>query len=82
MIRQIFSRIRQNGKATRNSLQIPVARRDGIDRPVLAFGADYPDGTLLSWHSHARAQLLYAAVGTMRVDTENGTWIVPPQQAV
>jgi AraC-like DNA-binding protein/mannose-6-phosphate isomerase-like protein (cupin superfamily) len=74
--------MRQNGNATMNSRQIPVARSDGIDRPVLAFGTDYPDGTLLSWHCHARAQLLYAAVGTMRVDTENGTWIVPPQQAV
>jgi quercetin dioxygenase-like cupin family protein len=74
--------MRQNGKTVRNSPQIPVARSDGIERPVLAFGTDYPDGTLLPWHRHARAQLLYAAVGTMRVDTENGTWIVPRQQAV
>lgn len=79
---QALLRPRHYGDAVETSRRIPIARSDGIDRPVLAFGTDYPDGTLLPWHHHARAQLLYAAVGTMRVDTESGTWIVPPQQAV
>lgn len=75
MMRQFLLRMRQIPES-------PIARADDIERPVLAFGTDYPDGTLLPWHSHARAQLLYAATGTMRVDTESGTWLVPPLLAV
>jgi len=33
-------------------------------------------------HQHLRAQLLYAASGVMQVQTDAGTWVVPPQQAV
>ena len=74
--------MRQNGKASRIIRYLPVTRADGIERPVLALGTDCPDGTLLDWHRHSRAQLLYVASGTMRVDTDNGAWIVPPQRAV
>lgn len=35
-----------------------------------------------SWHHHYRAQLFYASAGVMRVFTANGTWVVPPEQAV
>jgi AraC-like DNA-binding protein len=34
------------------------------------------------WHAHRRAQLLYSATGVMIVDTEHGTWVVPPLRAV
>ncbi len=52
------------------------------DSGALVRGTDYADGTLLDWHRHADAQLLYAATGSMHVDTRNGSWIVPPQRAV
>ena len=75
-------RMRQDEEASPDIRHVPIARIDGVDRPILAFGADYRDGTLLDWHRHARAQLLYACAGTLQVDTENGAWVVPPQQAV
>ena len=42
----------------------------------------YPAGHVVPPHRHLRAQLLYAASGIMTVITEEGTWTVPPQQAV
>lgn len=50
-------------------------------RPVLGFARDsgpYETG----WHRHHRAQLLFAIEGVMTVSTRDGTWVVPPQQAV
>jgi len=34
------------------------------------------------WHRHLRAQLVYASEGVLTVATAEGTWVVPPQQAV
>ncbi len=34
------------------------------------------------WHQHARAQLIYASAGVLRVSTPQGHWVVPPQRAV
>ena len=31
---------------------------------------------------HERAQLIYATAGTMRVSTDDGMWMVPPQRAL
>lgn len=61
---------------------IPVAEVDHLARDVLAIATDYPSGYLLDWHEHRRAQLLYAATGTMRVETDDGTWMVPGERAV
>lgn len=55
---------------------------DPTPRAVIAIGTDYPDGHLLRRHRHRRAQLLYGATGVMKVSTERGDWVVPPQQAV
>jgi len=41
-----------------------------------AAGYSYPP------HSHARAQLVYAVSGVLTVATSQGSWLVPPQQAV
>ncbi|KUL46034.1 AraC family transcriptional regulator [Streptomyces sp. NRRL F-4489] len=60
----------------------PLAEVDGLDRAVLAIGTDYPDPYLLAWHEHRRAQVLYAATGIMRVETEESTWTVPTARAV
>lgn len=61
---------------------ISIDALDYICRPVVAIGTDYDHGRLLPWHSHRRAQLLFAKVGVMKVETDDGSWIVPPQQAV
>ncbi|MGX1806154.1 AraC family transcriptional regulator [Nocardia sp. NPDC055321] len=61
---------------------IPVADVDSIDRAVLAIGTDYPARHPLPAHRHRRAQVLYAATGIMRVDTDHGTWTVPTHRAV
>jgi AraC-like DNA-binding protein len=37
---------------------------------------------VVAWHSHEPAQLLYAATGLLRVETEAGLWVVPPHRAV
>lgn len=59
-----------------------AAEYEATPRPVIAVGNDYPAGHVHPPHSHGRAQLLYGAVGTMIVETAQGTWVVPPQQAV
>jgi AraC-like DNA-binding protein/mannose-6-phosphate isomerase-like protein (cupin superfamily) len=59
-----------------------VADIDHLPLDVLPIATDYPPGLLLDWHSHRRAQLLYAATGTMSVETGDGTWMVPGERAV
>ena len=43
---------------------------------------DFKHGHVLKRHSHPEDQLLYAAEGTMAVDTDQGIWVVPPLRAV
>nr|WP_240979884.1 helix-turn-helix transcriptional regulator [Streptomyces sp. HNM0574] len=59
-----------------------MADVDHLDRAVLPIGTDYPPGHLLDWHEHRRAQFLYGATGVMVVDTDAGTWTVPPERGV
>lgn len=56
--------------------------QDRVDRPLAAFAQDYPGGHDTGWHSHARAQLLYATRGVMRVSTEAAGFVVPPGRAL
>lgn len=55
---------------------------DHLPRRVLALGSDYPPNTLLERHSHRRAQFLYAMHGLMKVETDDGQWLVPPFSGV
>jgi AraC-like DNA-binding protein len=48
-----------------------------VPRPIGAMPKEFADGHVITPHSHERAQLLYAASGTMRVTTQDGTWMVP-----
>ncbi|MEV7414775.1 helix-turn-helix transcriptional regulator [Streptomyces sp. NPDC089919] len=61
---------------------VPLARVDHLPAEVLPIATDYPPDTLLSWHEHRRAQFLYAATGTMLVETDDGAWTVPGERAV
>jgi AraC-like DNA-binding protein len=53
-----------------------------VARPVAALADEYPAGYLDPRHSHTRAQLLYASIGVMVVDTDGASFIVPPERAV
>ncbi|HEX7054039.1 MAG TPA: helix-turn-helix transcriptional regulator [Burkholderiales bacterium] len=53
-----------------------------VPRPVAVFARDVPDGHVTPWHSHERAQLVYATLGVMVVKTRDSTWVIPPQRAV
>lgn len=54
----------------------------GHDRPVGALAKDYPDGFIVTPHSHRRAQLMYARAGIMEVRTDTSFWVIPPQRAL
>jgi AraC-like DNA-binding protein len=49
---------------------------------VRSLAVTYRDGHRIERHSHAWAQLIYAATGTMRVSTDAATWLVPPTRAI
>lgn len=53
-----------------------------VDRPLAAFARDYAEGEATGWHAHARAQLLYATQGVMRVATPAAGFVVPPGRAL
>ncbi|SFD88189.1 AraC family ligand binding domain-containing protein [Salipiger profundus] len=49
---------------------------------LAAMARDLPDGFLIPWHKHRRAQLIYGVTGSITVSTEEGQWVVPPHRAV
>lgn len=52
-----------------------------LPHQVTAKSADYHGGATPR-HSHPRAQLIYAATGVMRIETDYGCWVVPPLRGV
>jgi len=52
------------------------------DRAIEVVARDHPAGHDTGWHTHRRAQLIYAAEGVMGVTTAEGVWITPPERAV
>ena len=46
------------------------------------FAEDYARGELIEPHAHDLAQIVFAKRGVMRVQTEAGAWVVPPQRAL
>ncbi|QET05064.1 AraC family transcriptional regulator [Cupriavidus pauculus] len=53
-----------------------------IDRPVGGMARRLADGHYIPPHSHPRGQLIYAFEGAILVNTDFGSWVVPPQRAV
>jgi AraC-like DNA-binding protein/quercetin dioxygenase-like cupin family protein len=53
-----------------------------VASPVAAMAKEFANGFWVAPHRHARAQLVFAASGMMRVATPGGAWIVPPLRAV
>ncbi len=56
--------------------------RDDAPRPVAAMAKAYPDGGHIPLHLHKRGQLIHAVSGTMKVETAEAAWIVPPALAL
>lgn len=52
------------------------------DQPITAFARDSDRPYRITRHWHRRAQLVYASRGVITVTADQGTWVVPPQQAV
>jgi AraC-like DNA-binding protein len=52
------------------------------ERLLRTFAAGYPAGAVLARHTHDWAQLVYASEGVMRVETDDGVWVVPSHRAV
>jgi AraC-like DNA-binding protein/quercetin dioxygenase-like cupin family protein len=59
----------------------PIDYQD-VPRPVAAMAKSFSDGHVIPRHHHARAQLVHAVAGLMTIETEAGTWLVPPEQAL
>lgn len=73
-----------SGRSLSSAGQAPVRPlpQDRVDRPLAAFARDYEGGHDTDWHSHERAQLLYATRGVMRVATRAAGFVVPPGRAL
>lgn len=56
--------------------------RDDAPRPVAAMAKTFSDGDRIPLHLHKRGQLIHAIHGTMKVETANAAWIVPPALAL
>ncbi|MEG0858495.1 MAG: helix-turn-helix transcriptional regulator [Pseudomonas sp.] len=56
---------------------------DDIARPVFVIGLGMEtERWELAYHSHHKAQLLFADTGLITLETAEGLWVVPPQGAV
>ena len=55
---------------------------EALPQPVISYGAELHDGQVLPFHSHRRAQLVYASEGVITVATRQAAFVVPPQRAV
>lgn len=53
-----------------------------VGRPLAVMAKRLGHGDRLDFHQHIRDQLLYAVEGTMRIETADDMWIVPPDRAV
>lgn len=79
MFCQILSRLRHYARVVRTPAIDDV---DSHPWEVLPVGTRYPPDTVLPYHRHRRAQLLYGSTGVMLVETQEGSWTVPTHQAV
>jgi AraC-like DNA-binding protein len=55
---------------------------DHLARPIIAYGAIYPDGHAIAPHQHRRGQLISGASGVVVITTPEGTWVMPPQRGM
>ena len=56
--------------------------RDDAPRAIAAMAKTFADGEQIPQHLHKRGQLIHAVSGTMKVETAEAAWIVPPALAL
>src|SRR3978361_2551668 len=59
-----------------------IGRRISTGDGIHMIANRHAKGIRLATHMHREAQLVYAARGTMQVNTPKGRWLVPPDRAV
>lgn len=57
-------------------------RLEELPQSIVAYGRDLDKGSVLPFHSHRRAQLIYASDGVMTITTRSAAYVVPSQRAV
>jgi quercetin dioxygenase-like cupin family protein len=75
-------RIKNVEKRTKPSSPERQKHLMGAPQAVIALALDHPDGHVIPFHWHSRAQLLYASAGVMTVTTGSGVWVLPPLRAI
>ncbi|NVZ69642.1 AraC family transcriptional regulator [Pseudomonas costantinii] len=55
---------------------------DSSDPEAVVTLREYPSGTVFERHTHPRGQFAYASTGALKMFTEIGNWVVPPQRAI
>ncbi len=56
--------------------------RQAIAAPIIGYARTQPKGKNNGWHAHDAAQLFHVVKGSIAIDTEDGTFFVPPERAV
>jgi AraC-like DNA-binding protein/quercetin dioxygenase-like cupin family protein len=59
-----------------------LSHLEDLPQAVVAYGRDLDKGSILPFHSHRRAQLIYASDGVMTITTHLASYVVPSQRAV
>ncbi|MFL1416383.1 helix-turn-helix domain-containing protein [Pseudomonas fildesensis] len=59
---------------------IPILDSESPDAVVTL--REYPSGTVFARHTHLRGQFAYASTGALKMFTDLGNWVVPPQRAI
>jgi AraC-like DNA-binding protein len=61
---------------------LSLGEAEDYPAPVVAYAGDAEKGLHYSAHSHRRAQLFHIVSGSVTVETERGSFVVPPERAV
>jgi len=62
--------------------QFPKRPYSSLPRPVVPLTEEFKPMTQISRHSHPWSQLAYSCSGVMHIETDDGTFVIPPEQAL
>lgn len=55
---------------------------DGLPHPVMPLSSEFSPMTQVIKHAHPWSQLAYSSQGILQIETDQGLFVVPPQQAL
>ncbi len=76
--RRSYGPLAMPGHVLTNRAMIPTFTRDDPEAVVTLH--EYASGTVFARHAHSRGQFAYASTGAMKMFTDLGNWVVPPQR--